>query len=168
MATTSCNDGDRRWICLGLPNTDHAVISQNLYRMGGGANNTDRFEQIGQSWVKHTLGAFQDDECGFGCTPAPDWTTLGVGCSDPYDAGLNASQDQLGSRAWINPFTGAFPSTANDHTNHTHSGTTHRILVEGSDLNTTMNVGATYYAEAQYVTPHEYTWCQAHPGQCDV
>ena len=40
--------------------------------------------------------------------------------------------------------------------------------MEGSDLNTTLNPGATYYAEAQYVTPHEYAWCQAHPGQCNM
>src|SRR5207244_13219276 len=26
----------------------------------------------------------------------------------------------------------------------------------------------TYYAEAQYVTPHEYVWCQANPGQCNM
>ena len=62
------------------------------------------------------------------------------------------SPTNLGSRAWVNPFTGVFPSTANSHTGHTHTGTSHRILVEGSDLNTTMNPGATYYAEAQFVT----------------
>ena len=28
--------------------------------------------------------------------------------------------------------------------------------------------GATYFAEAQYVTPHEYSWCQSHPGQCNM
>src|SRR5207302_1381136 len=33
---------------------------------------------------------------------------------------------------------------------------------------TTMNVGATYYAEIQYIVPHEYTWCAAHPGQCNM
>jgi hypothetical protein len=37
-----------------------------------------------------------------------------------------------------------------------------------SDLNTTQNAGATYYAEAQYDTPQEYAWCQAHPGQCNM
>ena len=40
--------------------------------------------------------------------------------------------------------------------------------MEGSDLNTTMNPGATYYAEAQFVTPHEYAWCQSHPGECNL
>jgi hypothetical protein len=37
-----------------------------------------------------------------------------------------------------------------------------------SDLSTTQNVGATYFAEGQYVTPHEYSWCQSHPGECNM
>jgi hypothetical protein len=44
----------------------------------------------------------------------------------------------------------------------------HRIIVEVDDLNTTLNPGATYFSEAAYVTPHEYAWCQAHPGQCNM
>jgi hypothetical protein len=28
-------------------------------------------------------------------------------------------------------------------------------------------VGATYFAEANYIVPHEGTWCQAHPDQCN-
>ena len=31
-----------------------------------------------------------------------------------------------------------------------------------------LNPGATYYAEAQYITPHEYAWCESHPGQCNM
>jgi len=42
------------------------------------------------------------------------------------------------------------------------------MLVNVDDLNTNLNGGATYYAEAQYITPHEYVWCQAHPGQCNM
>ena len=74
----------------------------------------------------------------------------------------------LGSRALINPFTGVFQPTARNHTGHVHTGTSHRILVEGSDLNTTLNPGATYYAEVQYISPDEYAWCQSHPGQCNM
>jgi len=37
-----------------------------------------------------------------------------------------------------------------------------------NDLNTALNAGATYYAEAQYITPHEYAWCQSHSGQCNM
>ncbi len=170
VGTTSCNNGDQPLDWFQLPQIDHPVIPQNLYRMSGGGNNNDRFEQIGQSWLKHAFFALEDNACGFGCNTSGCATGshLCVGCSDPYGSSLNANQDGLGSRAWINPFTGAYPSNAADHTGHNHTGTTHRILVEASDLNTTLNPGATYYAEAQYVTPHEYAWCQTHPGQCNM
>ncbi len=46
-----------------LPSTLHPVIMHNLYRMSGGSGNSDRFEQIGQSWVKHAFGADQADNC---------------------------------------------------------------------------------------------------------
>jgi hypothetical protein len=173
VGTTSCNNGDQNLNWFALTNVDHPVIPQNLYRMSGGTTNDERFEQVGQSWLKHAFTALTQNACGFGCNGVGG-THLGVGCSDPYSASLNADQggtstaDGLGSRAWVNPFTGAFPSTAANHSNHSHNGTTHRVLVESSDLNTTLNPGATYYAEAQYVTPHEYAWCQAHPGQCNM
>ncbi len=167
VSTTSCNAGNVPVNFIRLPSTDHPIIPHNLYRMSGGSGNNDRFEQIGQSWVKHAFGADQFDDCGFGCTPA-NFTHLGVGCSDTYASSQNATQDDLGSRALINPFTGAFQSTADDHSGHTHTGTSHRILVEGNDLNTTLNQGATYYVEVQYITPHEYVWCQNHAGQCNM
>jgi hypothetical protein len=170
VGTTSCNNGDQPLDWFALPNTDHPVIPQNLYRMSGGASNNDRFEQVGQSWMKHAFEALENNACGFGCNTSncSPGAQLCVGCSDPYSAGLNASQGGLGSRACVNPFTGAFPSTSNNHTGHTHTGTSHRILVEINDLNTTLNPGAIYYAESQYITPHEYAWCQAHPGQCNM
>ena len=62
----------------------------------------------------------------------------------------------------------SYPNTAEVIRATVTHGTSHRLLVEGSDLNTTLNPGATYYAEAQYVTPHEYAWCQSNPGQCNM
>jgi len=38
--------------------------STELYRMSGGVTNDDRFEQIGQSWMKHTFLALEDFVCG--------------------------------------------------------------------------------------------------------
>jgi hypothetical protein len=168
IGTVSCNNGTVPLNWVAMPNTDHPVIPQNLYRMSGGANNNERFEQIGQSWLKHAFAAGAGNACGFGCTSGGGG--LGVGCSDPYGASLNASQGSLGSRAWVNPFTGVFPSTARDHTGHGDSSAapTHRALVDMNDLNTTMNPGATYIGEAQYVTPHEYAWCSAHAGECNM
>ncbi|MGI8437828.1 MAG: dockerin type I domain-containing protein [Chthoniobacterales bacterium] len=167
VGTTSCNAGvvDLDWFAI--PQVDHPVIPQNLYRMSGGANNNDRFEQVGQSWLKHAFTALTQNICSLGCNNVGG-THLGSGCSDPYTASLNASQSGLGSRAWVNPFTGAYPSTARDHSGHSETGTSHRVLVAMSDLSTVSNAGATYYAEGQYVTPHEYAWCQAHPGECNM
>jgi WD40 repeat protein len=165
--TTACNAGDVEVHFFRLPDTDHPIVPHNLYRMSGGASNDDHLEQIGQSWVKHTFGASQKDAC-FECTPSPDDGFLGVGCSDIYYAVQNATQSLLGSRAWVNPFTGVFPSTAAEHSGHVHTGTSHRILVEGSDLNAALNPGATYYLEVGYISPQEYAWCQSHPGQCNM
>lgn len=171
VGTDSCNFGtvDLNWFAN--PANDHPVIPQNLYRMSGGATNDARFEQIGQSSVKHAFTALTQNLCNLGCNGVGT-SRLGSGCSDPYSASLNAGPN-LGSRAWINPFSGAYPrndsaTPNNNHTGHTHNGTSHRILTEINDLSTSSNPGATYYAEAQYVTPHEYAWCQANPSQCNM
>jgi hypothetical protein len=169
IGTDSCNNGDQPINWFALPQTDHPLVPQNLYRMSGGANNDARFEQIGQSWMKHTFLALEDFVCGTcntsGCQTG---THLCPGCSDPYVSGLNGDQDQIGSRAWVNPFTGSFPSNANDHSGHVHDGVSHRILVETGDLMPGGNPGASYFGEAAYLSPHEYTWCVSHPGQCNM
>ena len=72
---------DLDWFAL--PNNDHPVIPQNLYRMSGGASNNERFEQVGQSSVKHAFTALKQNVCGFGCNGVGG-THLGSGCSDPY------------------------------------------------------------------------------------
>jgi hypothetical protein len=171
VGTDSCNNGDQPLHWLALPNNDHPVIPQNLYRMSGGVTNNERFEQIGQSSMKHAFFALEGNVCNLGCNTSgcDTGSNLCPGCSDPYSAGLNAGPG-LGSRAWVNPFTGFFPENPNpnDHNGHVHNGVSHRIIVEVDDLNPTLNPGATYFAEAAYVTPHEYAWCQAHPGQCNM
>lgn len=174
VGTDSCNLGSVPLNWFASPNNDHPVIPQNLYRMSGGVANDERFEQVGQSNVKHAFTALQENICGLGCSATAS-NFLGAGCSDPYTASLNSggAGNSLGSRAWINPFTGAYPrgdsaTPPNSHAGHAHSGPSHRILVETNDLNPTANPGATYYVEAQYVTPHEYAWCQTHPGECNM
>jgi hypothetical protein len=174
VGTDSCNNGDQPLDWLSLPDNDHPIIPQNLYRMSGGANNNERFEQVGQSSCKHAFLALENNVCNLGCNTSGCATGshLCPGCSDPYSASLNSGPN-LGSRAWINPFTGFFPrgdspTPPNDHSGHAHDGVSHRIIVEANDLNPPFNPGATYFAEAAYVTPHEYAWCQTHPGQCNM
>lgn len=171
VGTDSCNFGtvDLNWFAN--PANDHPVIPQNLYRMSGGTGNNERFEQIGQSQVKHAFTALTNNICALGCNGVGG-SRLGSGCSDPYSASLNSGPN-LGSRAWINPFSGAYPrndsaTPNNSHTGHTHLGPSHRILTEISDLVPAQNPGATYFAESQYVTPHEYAWCVTNPTQCNM
>jgi hypothetical protein len=107
--------------------------------------------------MKYTFLALQDSVCGScntspPCNPCPQ---LCPSCSDPYTSGLNGDQNSIGSRAWVNPFTGSFPSTANNHSGHSHNGVSHRILVEASDLIPAQNPGASYFGEAAYISPHE-------------
>ncbi len=163
LGTDACNKGTVNVDWFALPSNDHPFIPQNVYRRSGGADNTERFEQIGQSWGKHAFAAASSNTCGFGCNGVGG-DHLGSGCSDAYGAGLNGSQGGIGSRAWVNPFTGTFPgSTANDHSGHSHDVTSHRMLVDVNDLNTSLNSGATYFAEAEYIVPDEGIWCQSHP-----
>jgi len=170
VGTVSCNNGDQPINWHELPATDHPIIPQNLYRMSGGADNAERFEQIGQSWMKHAFFALEEFICGT-CNTNPPCITgdqLCPGCADTYVASLNYNQNGIGSRAWTNPFTGSFLSNANNHSGHNHTGTSHRVTVTTSDLIPAQNQGATYFAEAQYISPTEYAWCQANPGQCNM
>jgi hypothetical protein len=170
VGTVSCNNGDQPIDWHELPDVTHPVIPQNLYRMSGGADNTERFEQIGQSWMKHAFFALEEFICGT-CNTSPPCVTgdqLCPGCADTYVASLNYNQNGIGSRAWVNPFSGSFPSNSNSHSGHNHTGTSHRVTVATSDLIPAQNPGATYFAEGQYISPTEYTWCQLHPGQCNM
>ncbi len=169
IATTSCNKGSTPLNWFQLPQTDHPIIPMNLYRLKS-VNGSQRFEQIGQSWMKHAFFALQGNTCGFGCVTNPNGSRLGVGCSDPYSASLNASQCGLGARAQLNPYTGVIPAggsvggspctnyPSQDHGGHTHnnSGIEHRLQVQDVDLIAAQNPGATYYGEGQYITQHEF------------
>src|SRR5438094_4641303 len=142
LGTDACNKGTENVEWLALPDNRHSFIPQNLYRMSGGNDNTQQFEQIGQSWGKHAFAAASSNTCNFGCNGVGG-DHLGSGCSDAYGAGLNGAQDLIGSRAWVNPFTGFFAQNPdpNDHSGHVHDVTSHRILVETNDLIPAQNAG---------------------------
>lgn len=144
IGTLSYNAGtaNLNWID-GSPN--HPVIPQNIYRLKNG-----RFEQLGQSWLKHSFCALQNSGCGT-CSPLGGCLSfLTPGCADPYTATRNGSQTLLGPRGQVNAFTGVFPWP------YQFSGATgdvlfKRIRVNNDDLNPAMNTGALYFGEAMYV-----------------
>jgi len=153
FGSTSCNIGTAQldWYA---GTSNHPVIPQNAYRIKGG-----RFEQIGLSWIKHGFCALQESLCG-SCTPAGSGcpSLLGVGCSDPYTAGLNGNQGDLGPRFEVNPSTGAFPATGSTAWPGIPSGQGtigRRVQIDGNDLNPALNAGAVYLAECQYIHPQD-------------
>ncbi len=146
VGTTSCNIGSvpLLWIS-GTP--DHPVIGQSMYRYKDG-----QFEHLGQSWLKHGFFALQGSLCG-SCSPNPDGSALGVGCSDPYTSGRNGSQGGLGPKSEVNASNGSFSYPPSNPLYGATIG--RRVQVAGTDLDPALNPGATYVAEAQYVTPDD-------------
>lgn len=141
VGTVSCNIGTAPLLWIANDNR-HPVIGQTLYRLNNG-----RFEQIGQSWLKHGFTALQGTVCS-PCTANPDGRALGVGCSDPYGAGLNGSQGGLGPKSEVNAFTGAYPYPWLNQ--GTGSGALFkRVQVLESDLTV---AGALYFVGGMYVT----------------
>jgi hypothetical protein len=147
VGTVSCNVGtapvnwcDNGGGCgAGTTDEDHPVIAQNLYRLKDG-----RFEQIGMSWLKHgfTALAIPDGACGNGSCQSPGTgNLLGVGCTDPYSAGLNGGTP-LGPRYEVNAATGVFPYPYTSVP--TQDQTSQRMRVALADLDPALNAGATY------------------------
>lgn len=150
VATTSCNAGNAVLPWVALPSNRHPVIAMNLYRLANG-----RFEQIGQSWVKHGVYALQADACNLGCRTDPSGGKgLGVGCSDPYGTGTNRGPN-LGSRSEINPTTGVFDGgTSNRRRSQGTTGIEQGLQVRETDLAVP---GARYFIEGHYVHPDDST-----------
>jgi len=155
IGTISCNIGDvpLLWddeLSDGTPANLHPLMSQNMFRMHNG-----RFEQIGQSWLKHAFFAIQGSFlCSPVCDPYPNGNALGPGCNDPYSAGLNGSQGGLGPKFEVNPSNGVYPWP---YTGDGQTGNVlyKRIQVANSDLDPAQNSGALYFGEGHYVTPDD-------------
>lgn len=155
VGTISCNIGDQPLNWFATTN-QHPVIGQNMYRLKSG-----RFEQIGQSWVKHGFLATNDDFCSI-CPFAPTGDRLYPGCSDPYAAGLNGNQQGasdpdiggLGPRYQVNAATGSFPfpyDTQGQSGNFIYK----RLQVHTADLDTAQLGGGLYFVEGHYVSPDD-------------
>lgn len=148
VGTTSCNKGNTPvlWFTGGTDNR-HPAIGQNLYRYSPDG----RFEQIAQGALKHGFTALQLGACtsyfGFGCT-ATAGTTLGVGCSDPYGAGLNNNPGGMGPKWQVNAATGLFPYP---YPSNANSGP---MRARMSELNASP-AGSRYFVEGQYICGDE-------------
>ncbi len=155
LGSESCNVGDQPvWWCQNdhtyCSQAQHPVISGNLYRLGGG-----HFEQIGMSWLKHGFLSLNTPNAACNpsipCAGAPhNGDQLGLGCTDVYSASLNGNRP-LAERSGGNVTTGVFPhpysSPGGPYTTYDQ-----RIKVLETDVDPTLNAGALYWGEVQYVT----------------
>ncbi|MGB0716889.1 MAG: hypothetical protein ACPGXK_13485, partial [Phycisphaerae bacterium] len=62
LATTSWNIGTEPLVWFANPDVRHPFIVSNVFRL-----ENDRFEQIGQSWVKHGFCAVDNEQCSTSC-----------------------------------------------------------------------------------------------------
>jgi len=139
---TSCNIGTC-WADWFMDDNTHPVIAQNMFQLKDG-----RFQQIGQSWVKHAWGSDVGNMCGT-CNPG-DYSHMGVNCSDLYDTTGNGLQHRLGDKVEINPYNGyyPFPQAA---LNTTGNAIYKRLQVHNSDLDPALSPGSKYFVEMQYL-----------------
>lgn len=141
VGTTSCNIGDEDLLWI-ANNNRHPVIGQNLYRIVDG-----RIDQIGISWLKHGFVALTQNLCDT-CN-GHGGSVLGVGCSDPYGASLNGSQNGLGPRFQVNAFTGVYPYPFANPDGVTGNAVFKRLQVKQVDLDV---AGSRFFVEGHYVT----------------
>lgn len=142
FATQSCNVGTTGLNWNQSPSLTHPVISQNMFRLKDG-----RFEQLGQSWLKHGFCALCEGGCGngtgFGCAQ-----TLFPGCADTYWATLNDGRDG-GPKYRVDAANGSHVHPASGSAgNSTIRG---RLQCAVSDMDPSQNPGAQYMIEGGYV-----------------
>lgn len=144
IATVSCNIGTQP-VLWQADTPNHPVIGQNFYRLKDG-----RFEQIGMSWLKHGFASVNDSGLCGTCQNPFNTQLLGVGCHDPYGAGLNGNPSNLGPRSQVNASTGVFPYPWTAPPPAATIG--RRLQVNNADLDPALNPGAIYFMEGHYVT----------------
>jgi len=142
VSSQSCNIGNQNLIWTSGNGQTHPVISQNIFRL-----KDDRFEQLGQSWLKHGFCALCEGGCGNGqgqgCA-----NMLFVGCADTYSDGLNDGQNG-GPKFTVDPVSGD-----HQHPDPTPTGNSTirgRLQVPVADVTPGSNVGAEYILEGMYV-----------------
>lgn len=151
FGSKSLNIGDE-WLPWVAGTNNHPVIGTTAYRVDDGG-----VEIIGTSWLKHGFGALQQGEfCD--CESSGDFEFLGIGCSDPYCADLNGDQGGfigiagLGPRFQVNAHEGSF-AFPYEYQGQIGDAIYKRLQIEVDDLDPSLNPGARYVVEVQYIAP---------------
>ena len=153
FATQSCNIGNANIPWTSGSGTQHPVMSQNMFRLKG-----RRFEQLGQSWLKHGFCALCEGGCGSG-SGSGCASVLFPGCADTYWDTLNDGQSG-GPKYKIDPASGD-----HQHSAPSPSGPAAirgRLQVAVADVTPSSNPGADYWIEGAYVSYYDHQNGNAH------
>jgi hypothetical protein len=156
FGSTWCNIGSTQ-INNVAQSSQHPLFATSVFRVEDGA-----IVQIGMSWNYYADCALQQTLCGT-CQPAgsgcQSW--LGIGCSDPNTAGIQAVQSNLGPRSRVNVSTGSFAADTSKERSSwpaIPSGgqvTARRVQVPLSELNPNLHPNAFYVAEGMVISPDD-------------
>ena len=151
LGVTICNVGSVPLGFFGSPSNQHPIMVQNLYRLKT-VDGTARFEQIGMSWVFHTIFPISQTLCCTPCQPG-DSNHLGVRCSCPEPSSFVGVQSTMGPRWQVNAFTGNFPMPPANPPFST--SVDRRLQAKAADIDPAQNPGAIYYGETHLIAPDE-------------
>lgn len=158
-----CNIGDET--LPGDIDDEHPMWTSNFYRLS-----SNRFEQIGQSWIKHDDWKTDLENCTLCDSYATcdqgetnDPYGLDPGCSDIYTCN-NGCQDVpllgfwLGPRSQINPWSGAYPPSGESaiHCDPGGGVLACRLQIAKGDLTGSYS-SAEFFLEQQVIMPGEST-----------
>lgn len=177
VGTDSCNPGDYPVLWVDSANylpdfdaTQHPVISQNMFRLKS-YGQYSRFEQLGQSWLKHGFVSTNSGGCGT-CLTSNVWRpslqalqnlsgdALGVNCSDTYGASLNGAQGNLGPKNIVDATRGTSPFIRGTGTGE--SLLKARLQVPTIDV-ASQPTGTRFFVDALYITADDAQFVR--PGQ---
>ncbi len=161
VGTESCNRGDVPVAWYDAPGARenlHPVIAQNVFRLKSSTQNGttfQRFEQLGQSWLKHGFLSVNGNACGTCVQPPDGGDQLGINCSDPYGSGLNGDPGLLGSRSRVNAATGFFAMPVVKGNSTGNAAIRGRAQVPTADV-VSQPAGTRFFVDAQYVTQDDH------------